>query len=164
MRDLILVFVLLLHTLLLSGQCPEVEAVMIDACATEQSNEFVIINSGGGFNTNNIIVDIDANNNIINSANNDINTDMDNQPGSPCGLVNGNISNFSGCSNLISIGPGFNVPANSIVILQMSSASQASVYDFSNLCGLGECVYVIANSCARSAGAFSNNTGMGTRT
>ncbi len=140
------------------------EAIFIDACSTEQNNEFIIIHSGGGFNTNNIEIDFDANNNNIGSSNNDINTNMDNQPGAPCGLTNGNISSYTGCTNLISIGPGFSVPANSIVIVQMSSASQPSIYDFTNLCGLGQCVYVISNSCARSAGGFSNNTGNGTRT
>ena len=146
------------------AQCPSVEAIMIDACGTESLNEFAIINSGNGFNSNDISVDFAVGNNIFNNANNDINTDNGNLPGGACGLTFGNLANITGCPNLISIGPGFSVPANSIVVLQMSSGSETGLYNFSSLCGLGQCVYVISNSCTRTAGGFTNyNAGGGPR-
>ncbi len=166
--------ILAITTILLIGsfstvkaQCPQVEAIMVDACgATEAINEFLIINSGpSGFNTSDIELSFDVNNNIISAVNNDINIDINNLPSdpTPCGLTNGNIMAYSGCPNLISIGPGFNVPPNSIVILQASAGSANNTYNFSNLCGAGQCVYVISNGCIRGAGGFSNS-GAGTRT
>lgn len=165
--------ILTISTILLMGsfstvqaQCPEVEAMMVDACGAEATNEFVIIHSGSsGFNTNNITVDFPVGNNQMTILNNDINTDVNNwPPGTPCGLTTGNPAAYTGCSNIIAIGPGFNVPANQIVILQISSGSNAGIYDFSSLCGAGQCIYVISNSCVRTNGGMSNNSSSGTRT
>jgi hypothetical protein len=148
------------------SQCPQVEAIMVDACVIgqEHNNEFLIINSGGGFNTNDIQLSYDINNVLANAQNNDINIDIGNHVGdpTPCGLTNGNINAYSGCSNLISIGPGFSVPPNSIVVLQASAGSTSNAYNFTNLCGSGQCVYVISSSCIRTAGGFTNS-GSGTR-
>ena len=148
------------------SQCPRVEAILVDACSTESLNEFVIIHSGSsGFNTNDLSVDFPAGNNQMSVSNNDINTNVDNwPPGTPCGLVNGNPSAYTGCSNIIPVGQGFDVPPNSILILQTSNGSQNGVYDFSSLCGSDQCVYVISNSCTRTIGAFSNSTSTGLRT
>lgn len=165
--------ILVITTILLMGsfstlmaQCPEVEAMMVDACGAEATNEFVIIHSGSsGFNTNDISVDFPVGNNQMTILNNDINTDVNNwPPGTPCGLTTGNPAAYTGCSNIIAIGPGFNVPANQIVILQISSGSNAGIYDFSSLCGAGQCIYVISNSCVRTNGGMSNNSSSGTRT
>ncbi len=149
----------------LNAQCPQVEAIMVDACGTEQLNEFIIINSGGGFNTSDIQLSYDANNNILAQANNDINIDINNfsTDPTPCGLSNGNAGAITGCTNVTSIGDGFNVPANSIVILQTSAGSQNGIYNFASLCGAGQCVYVISSSCTRTAGGFTN-AGAGLRT
>lgn len=149
----------------LQAQCPEVVAVMVDACSTEQLNEFVIIRSGGGFNTADIQLDYDVNNNIVGPSNNDININNGNDPNdpTPCGLMPGVIGAYAGCPNLIAVGPGVDIPANSIVVLQTSAGATANTYDFSALCGMGECVYVIASSCTRTAGAFTNG-GAGLRT
>jgi len=149
-----------------SAQCPSVEAMMVDACGVEALNEFVIFNSGGGFNTSDIVVDFAPGNNSTSVLNNDINTDVDNfPPGTPCGLTVGNPDAYTGCSNIIAIGPGFSVPANQIVVLQLSAGSTNNLYDFSSLCGSGQCVYVISNSCMRAGnvGALTNS-GSGTRT
>ncbi len=148
------------------AQCPSIVAILVDACGTEALNEFVIIHSGGGFNTSNIQLDYDANNNNFSAQNNDINTNNGNFPSdpTPCGLTTGNTAAFTGCTNLIAIGPGFDVPANAIVILQTSSGSTNGLYNFSALCGMGECVYVISSSCTRTSGAFTNVTGSGSRT
>jgi hypothetical protein len=149
----------------LNAQCPTVEAVMIDACGPEQFNEFIIIHSGGGFNTANLQVDYDVNNNIIGQTNNDINTNMDNWPAdpTPCGLTTGNIGAYTGCPNLIAVGSGANIPANAILVLQTSAGSTAGLYNFAALCSAGQCVFVISSTCVRSAGAFSN-AGTGPRT
>ncbi len=149
---------------MLRAQCPQVEAVMIDACGTEQSNEFLVINSGGGFNTSTIMLDFDVNNNIVSIQNNDINTNNGNvAPGTPCGLTTGNAAAVTGCSNVIAVGSGFDIPANAIVILQTSVGAAAGVTNFASLCGSGQCVYVISSSCTRTAGGFTN-FGAGTRT
>ncbi|MEO6760546.1 MAG: hypothetical protein ABIO24_13890, partial [Saprospiraceae bacterium] len=148
----------------MQAQCPIVEAVMVDACGTEQLNEFMIINSGGGFNTADIQLDYDVNNNIITVQNNDINMNNGNvPPGTPCGLTTGNAAAVTGCSNVIPIGSGFMVPPNAIVIFQNSVGAVPGTYNFASLCGSNQCVYVISSSCARSAGAFTN-FGAGTRT
>lgn len=164
-----LIFILLLLIEIpnsLKAQCPEVEAMLVDACGTEQWNEFVIIHSGStGFNTNNILVDFPLGNNAMSALNNDINTDVDNfPPGTPCGLQLGNPSAYTGCTNIIAIGPGFNVPPDQIVILQLSAGSTSGLYDFSSLCGGGECIYVISNTCQRTIGGMTNNNGSGPRT
>lgn len=140
------------------AQCPTVQAIMIDACNPESVNEFVIIQSGGGFNVNNLSIDYDINNNILGPENNDINVNP-----SPCGLTTGNTAAYTGCSNLIAVGPGFNVPPNSILVVQTSAGSTNGLYNFSSLCGSGQCVYVISSSCTRTAGAFTN-VGTGIRT
>ncbi len=132
---------------------------MIDACGTEQLNEFVIIHSGGGFNTSDIQLDFDSNNNFAGPQNNDININAN-----PCGLIAGNITAYTGCPNLISVGPGVNIPPNAIVVLQTSAGATPNTYNFSSLCGGGQCVFVISSSCARTGGAFTNGGGNGTRT
>jgi len=144
------------------GQCPTVLGILVDGCGTEQLNEFVIIHSGGGFNTNDLQFSFDVNNNIIGPENNDINMDLNNLPGGACGLQAGDPSMISGCSNVISIGTGFDVPANSMVVLQTSSGANQP-YNFSSICGAGGCIYVIQSTCTRSAGGFTN-AGAGTRT
>ncbi len=162
-----LIFLLFLFQIpALRAQCPRVEAVMIDACGTEQLNEFIIIHSGAGFNTDDLQFSFDASNNIMGQPNNDINIDLNNDPAdpTPCGLQPGNPAAFSGCSNITAIGPGFDVPANSIVVLQTSANATANSYAFTTLCGAGQCVFVIASSCARTAGGFSNGGGGGQRT
>jgi len=145
------------------GQCPTVLGILVDACMTEQANEFVIINSGGGFNTSELQFGFDVNNNIIGPENNDINMDMDNLAGGPCGLQAGNPGTIAICSNVIPVGPGVNIPPNSFVVLQTSSGA-TQPYDFSSICGGGGCVYVIQSTCNRSAGGFTNGGPGGPRT
>ncbi|MCB9300231.1 MAG: SprB repeat-containing protein [Lewinellaceae bacterium] len=140
------------------GQCPTIQAIMVDACGNDNlGGEFVIINSGSaGFNTNNLFFDFDSNNNNIGGQNNDININNGNWPATPpCGLQVGNPALITGCSNVIPIGPGFNVPPNSTIVLQ-TSAGDSQVYDFSAVCGSNQCIYVIQNSCTRTAGGFTN--------
>lgn len=145
-----------------SAQCPSIFAIMVDACGTEQRNEFVIIFSGGGFNTTNFQLSFDANNNIIGPVNNDIHMDLNNIGPTPCSLVPGNTAIVLGCPNVTAIGLNYDVPPNSFVILSTSNNADTP-YDFSTFCGNGACVYIMSNSCERSAGGFTN-AGTGMRT
>lgn len=148
------------------AQCPRVEAIMVDACGTEQLNEFVIIHSGAGFNTSDLQFSFDPSNNFGGQQNNDINMDLNNDPvnPTPCGLQPGNPAMFTGCSNVTAVGEGFDIPANSIVILQTSANSSNNLYNFSTLCGAGQCIFVISSDCIRLAGGFTNGGGGGPRT
>jgi gliding motility-associated-like protein len=143
------------------AQCPTVLAIMVDACGTEQLNEFVIINSGGGFNTSELQFSFDAGNNTFSgtpgTSNNDIHINLGNPPGdpTPCSLQPGNASLIGGCSNVISVGLNFNIPPNSMVVLQTSAGADVP-YDFSAVCGSGGCIYVIQNACTRLIGGFTN--------
>ncbi len=134
--------------------CPQMLGFMIDACGTEPLNEFVILWTGSGFNTSNLNFDFDAANNF-GSNNNDIGS-------GGCGLAAGNAGLISGCA-ATSVGPGYNLPPNAILIL-FTSTGATTHYDFSAVCGLGLKVFVISNACQRTAGAFSNHTSTGTRT
>jgi gliding motility-associated-like protein len=132
------------------GQCPTLQTIMVDACATEQFNEFIIIHSGSGFTLSDLYVDFDSNNNGGGSQNHDINIGTDS-----CFFGTPNTAVYTGCSNLIPIGSGFNVPPNSIVIIQTSAGANTN-YNFSAFCGAGQCVYVAASTCTRTVGAFTN--------
>lgn len=132
-----------------SQNCPSIEAIMVDACGTEHLNEFVIISSGDGFNINDLQFGFNPTN-TTGADNSNINDSF-----TSCELTDGNISVYNGCSNLISLGPGDSVPPDSYLILQTSNSSD-EIYDLSNLCGNGACVYVVSNACTRSIGAFTN--------
>lgn len=135
-----------------SQNCPSIEAIMVDACGTEHLNEFVIISSGdNGFAVNDLQFGFNPTN-TTGAGNSNINDSF-----TSCGLTNGDLNGFEGCSNLISIGPGENVPANSYIILQTSSDPDV-IYDLSELCGNDACVYVVSNACTRSIGAFTNKS------
>ncbi len=139
----------------LSAQCPTIAAIMIDACGVEQRNEFVIIFSGGGFNTSNFQLSFDVNNNIVGPENNDINININNIGPTMCSIVPGNPAIVVGCPNVTPIGLNYNVPPNSYVILSTSNNANQT-YDFTTFCGNGACVYIMSNSCERSAGGFTN--------
>ena len=143
------------------AQCPRIEAVLVNACGQEEDNEFVVIHSGNGFNTSNLQLSFPLTANSGGAVNDDININLGNQGATPCGLVPGNPALISGCANVTPVGPGVDIPANAILVLQ-TSAGADTPYDFSTLCGNGQCVYVMANACNRSVAAFAQ-TGVGTR-
>ncbi len=60
------------------------------------------------------------------------------------------------CANVIPVGPGDVVPADALVIVWMSNDFDPAVYDWSGLCNIGQAVYLLQNSCDRTAGAFVN--------
>jgi gliding motility-associated-like protein len=144
-----------------TAQCPSLEAIMVNACGvagSEQRNEFLVINSGDGFNTTDLQFSFAWQNNGGTGINNDIHINLNNPAGNPtpCSLLPGNAGLITGCPNIIPIGLGYDVPANAIVVLQTSADPDVS-YDFSAVCGNGGCIYVIKNSCLRAIGAFSNH-------
>lgn len=143
------------------AQCPRIEAVLVNACGQEEDNEFVIIHSGNGFNTSNLQLSFPAAANSGGAVNDDININLGNQGPTPCGLIPGKPALIGGCTNVTPVGLGVDIPANAILVLQTSAGADAT-YDFSALCGNGECIYVMANACDRSVPAFAQ-TGVGTR-
>ncbi|MEM9546860.1 MAG: gliding motility-associated C-terminal domain-containing protein [Bacteroidota bacterium] len=147
------------------GGCPGIEVIYIDACGPgdESLNEFMVISSGSGFAVDDLSLTFDPNNTFGGAGNGNVNV------GGACAWMEGDLSNFSGCTSLIAVGPGDYIPPNSAVIIQTSNANFATtVYDVSAMCGVSDCIYVLSNSCDRGVGAFSNcggGTGMGsTRT
>lgn len=146
--------------------CPEILLIWIDACGSESANEFMIISSGSGFNVNNFGMDFDPNNNNLPPSTDDVNMN-----GGACNWqvpsagVMASVESAASCdgSNVIAAGPGTNIPAGAIVVIFTSSAA-TTTYDFEAYCAAGETIYVMQNSCARTAGAFSNNSSSGLRT
>ena len=140
--------------------CPEIAAIMADPCRgtslSETDNEFLIISAGCGFAVNDLVVDFDASNNIISSVNDDIG--LVNCPfQTPSGaLITTMNTNSGSCTSITGAGPGSTIPAGAIVIVLTDASGLSSPFDWSALCGTGRDVYVLQNSCDRSAGAFSN--------
>ena len=141
--------------------CPELELLMINGCGPgsggSEPNEFVVLSSGSGFNTNDLELDLPNNSG---AGNDDINLGA-----SPCGIQFGLNTLVTGCPNVIAVGPNFDIPANSLVLVQID-ANANTAFDFSAMCGAGECVYVVRNTCARTSAAFANggSSSSGTRT
>ncbi|PHI21796.1 hypothetical protein CEQ90_00480 [Lewinellaceae bacterium SD302] len=164
----ILAFLILATVTNLGAQCPTVATILIDACPTgmEENNEYVIIDSEGGFSLDDLTIDLAAGNNQIGAlgGNNDININVDNDPAfpTPCGLEPGDLSIYTGGCNLVAVGPGDIIPPDVPLIIQMST-DPTQIVDLSTLCAGGQTIYVTRNNCDRSIGAFTNG-GSGTRT
>lgn len=140
----------------LYAQCPSLKAIMVDPCNDDINNEFIIIHSGSGFNTRDLQISFDAANNIIGPENNDINVNLDNLPNTrACRFQPGNANLVLNCPNVRVVSQDEEIPPNAVVIIQMSGGANEA-YDFSFLCGSGECVYVLQNDCVRSVEAFRN--------
>lgn len=136
--------------------CPKLLGILVNACnppGNEQDNEFLLMSSGSGFNTNNLQIDYDANNNSGGGTNADVNINA-----APCSIQypSGSVqAMFSGCGNVTFAGPGVDVPAGALVVF-FTSSNTTTNYDFSSLCNNGTAVYVLQSSCARLIGAFSD--------
>ena len=143
-------------TVLIAQDCPNpptIEFLMVDACGPpEAPNEFAIINSADGFAVDDFQFTFNPTNTGFGSNNSNVNIDLFDPP---CNVATGNADLYVGCDNVIALGPGDDVPPNSYVIFQTSNDADA-IYDISNLCMEDECIYVIANSCNRTLGAFTN--------
>lgn len=145
------------------AQCPTLKAVLVDPCGDEVQNEFLILDSGTGFNTRDLQISFDITGNGEAMQNNDINVNVDNFPSDarPCRFQPGNPNLIEGCPNVRVVSQDEEIPPNAIVIIQLSGGAN-EVVDFSYLCGNGECIYVLQNDCIRTIEAFSNQ-GSGTR-
>ena len=146
--------------------CPQILAIMVDACGTEANNEFMLLSSGSGFNVNSLQVDFAVQNNTMGAVNSDININA-----TPCGFKTpeatliSNLQASASCdpTNIIPVGPGQSVPPNAIVAV-FTSANALASYDFDALCATGQKIYVLQSSCIRNIGAFTNGSGTGPRT
>jgi len=127
--------------------CLSIQYIMVNPTGNDLENEFMVINSGGGFFTNDFFLDFNISNNGVSAADADIGT-------SNCPLKQPNFQ-LAGCSDAIPLGPDAFIPQNSIVVI-FTNGKVNSTYDFSNLCGTGAPVYYLQNSCERESEAFSN--------
>lgn len=151
----------------LRAQCPQVLSMLIDACPTgqEENNEYILISSGNGFNLSNLTIDYAMGNNAGFGDNNDVQTNVDNDPmnPTPCGIQPGDLSVLiAGSCNVFPVGAGANIPAGAILYFQTSSNPTQTV-DISFLCAGGQDIYVARSTCTRTIGAFTNG-GSGFRT
>ena len=100
--------------------CPTIAAILINGCynpASIDPDEFLIINSGGGFTMSDLQIDFQSNGGS--AQNNDINFIFTAGFGTnvttvPCGLAAGDLSKVTGCANFISATASTVVPPNTI--------------------------------------------------
>lgn len=132
-------------------QCPEIEYIFVDACGTEESNEFFVMSSGSGFLASELSV-VYPTPGVGPDAN---------VP--PCGLQAPTVT-VSGCANVVYAGPGTYVPPG-VPVVFFTSGSANFVYNFSALCGT-EPIYILQSACVRATAVFRNFCagGCGTRT
>lgn len=134
---------------------PEVVAFLVDGCSSfDHESEYIIVETGGGFFVDDLVITLPSQNIIFSTDNESL--------GSPCSWTEGDGSQLSGCSNIIDVGPGDFVPANSILFVQTTDGFDQDV-DVSGLCGNNGCIYVLKNGCTRTVGAFSNGSSNGIR-
>lgn len=141
--------------------CPTFLGIFVDACGTEENNEFLGLYSGGGFFVDDLMVDFDAQNNTGGGENDDIGGGCGWQ--SPDAALLATLQSDCPSSTIVGVGPGESVPPNVPVIVFTSSAADFN-YNVSALCAVSGNIYVLQSSCARTFGAFSNGSSVGTRT
>ncbi len=136
------------------AECPQNVGIFVDACGTEQANEFMLITSGSGFYVNDMIVDFDDSNNINLPSDGDIN-----DGGCPWGTPNGAtvaaIQAACPGATVVGAGPGDIVPPGVLVMI-LTSAGFNYGYNWGGLCPLISTIYVMQNSCSRTNQAFQN--------
>lgn len=124
------------------------EAIMVNANGfPEEANEYIIVNSGGGLDVDDLEVDF---------YNNTTGPNGDIEPGG-CGYQFPNVS-LSGCPSAIPVTSGDYIPPNALIVLLTSSAGFSAPFDdFSALCATGAPVYILQSACFRSSGAFKDD-------
>jgi hypothetical protein len=120
----------------------------VNACGTEENNEFLGLWSGGGFNVSDLMVSYDDPNN--------------NGCGwqTPSPALQAGVSDD--CPGAIFVGAGETVPGNVPVIVFTSSDADFN-YNLSGLCSTSGTVYVLQSDCSHATEVFPN-TGSGTAT
>lgn len=121
----------------------------VNACGTEENNEFLAMWSGGGFYVSDLSITYDD------PANNGCGFQ------SPSGDVVSSIGDD--CPGAVYVGPGEAVPANVPVII-FTSASTDFNYNFGGLCANFGTVYVLQSSCTPSGDGVFPQTGSGSST
>ncbi|MCB9343651.1 MAG: gliding motility-associated C-terminal domain-containing protein [Saprospiraceae bacterium] len=122
--------------------------IFVNACGTEENNEFMAMWSGGGFNLSDLTATYED------PANNGCSWQV------PSGAVQSSIT--SECPGAVFVGAGDDVPAN--VPLVIFGSNQADFdYNFSGLCSVYGTFYVTQSDCAPATELFPN-TGNGTVT
>lgn len=139
------------------ADCPKIGAILVDACGTEENNEYLAVFSGSGFYVDDASLDIDAANNG-GSGNEDIGSGCGWQ--FPSGGALASIQTLCPGATVVGAGPGDAVPPGVAVIVFTSSELDYN-YNFGSLCPLAPVIYVMQNGCARSSGAFTNGGGGG---
>jgi hypothetical protein len=131
------------------SQCPEVRFIMVDACTgtgNEQDNEFFVLNSGAGFNVDDLGFTTPTGTVTASSSNN-----SDFNATNPCpSCVTGCTINF--------VTNGGSVPANQHVVVFTSRNLNYMTYDLTGLCIGGE-IYVLVANATPGSGQFANWSG-----
>ena len=150
---------------------------MVDACqdiqgtfnfGPEPNNEFVVIGSGGGFNTNELFLDLAIGNNFE-PGGTPTGSNADIGAGQPCTLtfpstnIISNVMQSVGCVEVFAAGPNTDIPAGAIFLL-FTSCAATPFYDFEALCANGAPIYISQSTCCRTIGAFTNGSDSGFRT
>ncbi|MFN8301223.1 MAG: gliding motility-associated C-terminal domain-containing protein [Saprospiraceae bacterium] len=132
-----------------AGGCPLTLGLVVNACGTEENNEFMAILSGGGFYVDDLIVDFDG-------SGSDIGSDCGWQQPSANALAS--IQTFCPNGTVVGVGPGESVPAGVPVII-FSSAAFDFNYNFGGLCPLSPVIYVMQSSCSPGGDVFPQSGG-----
>ena len=127
---------------------------MVDACSggafgEEPINEFMVIGSGGGFNTADLTIDFAPSNNLPPVNNSDITPGGNCQLTSPTQTLLNNLASSASCTQVFPAGPNTDIPEGAIYIV-FTSCNPSGIYDFNALCDNGAPVYVSQSTCCRS--------------
>lgn len=136
--------------------------IFVDACGTEENNEFMVMYSGGGFFVDDLSIDFDASNNGAGSTNDDINLGGSCGWQTPSAFLVSSIQNDCPGTAVIGVGPGGVVPPGVPVMIFTSSETDFD-YNFNAACALAPLICILQSNCARTTGAFTN-AGTGFRT
>lgn len=163
-----LVYWLLLLPFSVTGQCLTPELALINSCIEHPNpngsgipveSELLALTSGL-VPTPVSEIGFDLPFNGFGDVNFDVGVDLS---GSPlgCPFKEPTITSLPGCDLVIPLGPDDVVPPQSIVVFFTTGTTVSEDFtemDFSNICPLGEPVYVLQSACERTSGAFANGS------
>ncbi|MBL7803579.1 MAG: gliding motility-associated C-terminal domain-containing protein [Saprospiraceae bacterium] len=132
-----------------AGGCPLTLGLVVNACGTEENNEFMAILSGGGFYVDDLSVDFDG-------SGSDIGSDCGWQQ--PSANTIASIQTFCPNGTVIGVGPGQSVPGG-VPVMIFPSASFDFNYNFGGLCPLSPVIYVMQSSCSPGSDVFPQSGG-----
>ena len=153
MNRIILLVILILTSIQIFAQKIKIHGIMIDACGTEQLNEFITLKTVDSVEVSKLKIDFDANNNTGSNQNKDID-------GGNCKFTMPSTSSLDSLKKnsigvvFIPMTVGNIIPQNSKVLVIVSTGLNYP-YDLTSF-GNSDTVYVLQNSCTRTVGAFTN--------